>query len=368
MVVSPAQGGEAVLWRAVAELAEVWVGLPAVRQLVSQLPRNAADRSDGLPGYLQNLLSSSGAMGRRPMCLGSDVRRLLTVSGDVPFDLRNEFSQWMTCADQVESAHRVSIAWLRSRLPRYPRLLAPQLVRDSALTTDEFTNRLAWRKSDLAAGFQFQNPPEGPLSGMGATAPEVRRATAASKRLLRCLEETDQWVRFREADRRLSTGEAEQLSAARQTIATSLAPDKIDEFEPRLAVRRYEYRTQVVADALDRLSGGAREYAEAFSEIDRLIEFSCGDVFGHCVAYEPIHLHGVIDLAMHGGERQSIEFGIEGMPPLEPGSICILDDPLFPEIVFVTELTLDFNQASGFRQRATARPLEGAAAALRVER
>jgi hypothetical protein len=66
---------------------------------------------------------------------------------------------WLTDAGRVEVAHRESIAWIRSRLPRYPGLLAPQLARDSPLTTPEFTWRLAWSRADLSSGLQFQAIP-----------------------------------------------------------------------------------------------------------------------------------------------------------------------------------------------------------------
>jgi hypothetical protein len=358
-----APDGEAALWQAVAEQASVWADLPVLRRCASQLPRNAGQRSHGLPGLLQHISAAGGMVGSRPLRLGTNVRRMLSVlrpgAPSVPPDV---LKAWLADASRVEGSHRVTVAWLRSRLPGYPRLPAPQLARGSPLTTDEFTYRLTWTREELAAGFQFQNPPAEPLKLLDATDQDTARADEAARHLAVALAGTAQWQRLHAADSALSATDRLELVAARKAVAEASKRAVVDAHEPDVAVRRDAYRRQVVHDAVGSLAGTAREYADAFDAAEKLIQLACSDVFGQLVVYGPVALRGVADLAANGAGPGSVEFTVENTVHLDTGTVAWLDEPLFTDAVHLTGVSYSFDQVLGVRVRATGRALVGTAA------
>lgn len=352
------------LWKAVAEQAAAWSALPVVRRFAVDLPRNASQRSRGLSGLLQDVTASGGTVAGRPLRLGTDVPLMLSVMpGDAPTVRPQVLQSWLYDANHVEGAHRVTVAWLRSRLPGYPLLPAPQLAPGTPLTTGEYTYRLSWTRDELAAGFQFQNPPSQAIELLGASAREVARADEAARRVAVGLLETAAWQRLRNADAALSPAARAELVAARKVIAQASRPALVDAHEPVLAIRRDAYRQQVLADVLGTLVGAALEYAEAFDAAERLLELAASDVFGQLAAYRPIVLTGVTDLAAGGAERGTVEFTVEDTAYLDVGSLAWVDDPLCSDAVHLTGLSYSFDQAAGTRVRVTARVLGGTAAA-----
>lgn len=357
-----ASGGEAAVWGAVSEQASAWADLPVVRRFAAQLPRNAARRSRGLPGLLQHVAASGGMVSSRPLRLGTNVPQMLSVvHGGAPSVRPDVLQAWLEDASLVEGVHRVVIAWLRSRLPGYPLLPAPQFAPGTPLTTNEFTYRLPWTREELGAGFQFQNPPTEPLEALGANARETARAVEGARRLARALAGTAQWQQLRAADAALSPGDRVALAAARKAVADGSKPALVDAHEPTFAVARDAYRQQVVDDAVGTLAGPAREYADAFDAADRLVELACSDVFGQLAVYGTLALTGVTDLAAHGAGPGTVSFTVEDIVHLDTGTVAWLDDPLFPDAVHVTGLNYSFDQATGMGVRATGRGLLGTA-------
>lgn len=354
---------EAALWQAVAEHASAWAHLPVLRRFATQLPRNAGQRSSGLPGLLQHVSAGGGMVASHPLRLGTNVPQMLPLAhGGAPSVPPDVLKAWLEDASRVEGAHRVTVAWLRSRLPGYPRLPAPHLALGTPLTTNEFTWRLPWTREELVAGFQFQNPPAKPLQALGATEQDAARANEAARRLAGALADTEQWQRLQAADAALSPGDRADLAAARKVVADASKPSVVDAHEPDLAIPRDAYRQQVVDDAVDALIGPAREYADAFDAADRLIELACSDVFGQLAVHDTVALNGVTDLAANGAGRGTVAFTVEETVPLDIGTVVWLDDPLFADAVHLTGLSYSFDQAIGMRVRATGRALFGAAA------
>ncbi|OLT37049.1 hypothetical protein BJF82_10440 [Kytococcus sp. CUA-901] len=286
---------------------------------------------------------------------------LPVLGGDRPSVPPTVLGEWIQDAAQVERAHRATIAWLRSRLPGYPQLPAPQLARGTQLTTHEFTRRLVWTRHELAAGFQFQDPSVVPLRTLGATEEHAARAAEATRRLSRALAQTGEWQRLAEATAVLSSSDRAELLAARKTINKVLKPEAIDAYEPELALPRDAYRRQVVADAVDTLNGASHEFAVAFEDVDRLLEFSCSMVFGQLAVYRTVSVESVTDLGSDNEEPGCVEFAIASESYVDPGALCWLNDPLLPDAVFLTAVTYDFDQASGMKLLARGRVLAGTA-------
>ncbi|MCM0622336.1 hypothetical protein [Nocardioides bruguierae] len=287
---------------------------------------------------------------------------LSIVAAEAPSVDHAVLEQWLKDASYVEGAHRVTVAWLRSRLPGYPRLPAPQLARGTPLTTDEFTYRLPWTREEFAAGLQFQDPPTEPLQALGAPEQLAAHAGEAARRLARALAGTAQWQRLRVSDAALSSSDRAQLTAARQAVADLLKSAAVDAHEPELAIPRHSYRQQVVSDRVGALTGPAREYADSFDAADRLVELAASDVFGQLAVYGAVDLTGVTDVAAHGVGSGTVEFTVEDTVHLDSGSVCWLDDPLLPDAVHLTSLNFRFDQAEGVRVQAAGQLLVGTAA------
>ncbi|XVV15715.1 hypothetical protein ACQP2X_15635 [Actinoplanes sp. CA-131856] len=355
-------GSEAALWQAVAEHASAWANLPVLLRFAAQLPRNAGKQSSGLPGLLQHV-DAGGGMVSCPLRLGTNVPQMLPLvhghASSVPQDV---LKMWLEDANLVERAHRVTVSWLRSRLPGYPRLPAPHLARATPLTTNEFTWRLTWTREELVAGFQFQNPPVDPLQSLGATAQDAARASEAARRLAVALAGTEQWQRLQAADAALSLSDRTELVAARKVVADASKPNVVDAHEPYLAIPRDAYRQQVVDDAVGALMGPAREYADAFDGADRLIELACSDVFGQLAVYGTVALNGVTDLAAHAHGPGTVEFTVDDTIHLDTGSVVWLDDPLLADALYLTGFNLRVDHVIGARIRATGQVLFGSAA------
>lgn len=353
----------AALWEAVAEQADAWKDLPVVRRLAAPLPRNADQRSTGLPGLLQHVTASGGEVAARPLRLGTGVPMMLPLlASGAPHVPTGVLHAFLDDANRVEGAHRVTVAWLRSRLPGYPQLPAPQLAPATPLTTDEFTYRLTWTRDELGAGFQFQNPPSRAVEILGASPQQTMRADDAARRVALGLAATPAWQRLRSADAALTPAARADLAAARRAIADATRPERIDAHEPDLAMPRDAYRQTAVADALRALSGAAAEYADAFDAADRLVELAASDIFGQLTVYGPMVLTGVTDIAAHGDGPGTIEFSVEDEVHLDTGTVAWLDDPLCPDAVRLIGLGYSFDQAAGMRVRATAERLVGTAA------
>lgn len=147
---------DAAVWQAVTQQAAVWAALPAVQEFARQLPRNAPTRSSGVPGRLQQMQASDADIAGTPMRLTRTVHLFEQVPYlDAPYD-KDAWRAWLQSAARIEAAHRTTIAWLRSRMPGYPQLPAPQLAPGTALTTTEYTFRLAWQPGERAAGLQMR--------------------------------------------------------------------------------------------------------------------------------------------------------------------------------------------------------------------
>lgn len=362
-MIAAAHSAQNPLWEALAEQAAAWSELPVVRRLAASLPRNASQRSQGLSGLLQHVTASGGMVASRPLRLGTNVPMMLSVMPDnAPTVQPQVLRSWLDDANAVEGAHHVTVAWLRSRLPGYPLLPAPQLARGTPLTTDEYTYRLTWTRDELAAGFQFQDPPSQAVELLGASAREAARADEAARRVAVGLLETAAWRRLGDADAALSPDARAELVAARKAIAAASRPSLVDAHEPVLALPRDAYRQQVLANVLETLVGTALEYAEAFDAAERLLELAASDVFGQLVVYRPVVLTGVTDLAAHGTERGTIEFTVKDTAHLDVGSLAWVDDPLCPDAVHLTGLSYSIDRATGTRVRATALVLGGTAA------
>jgi hypothetical protein len=357
---------KAQLYFAVREQSAAWASLPIVSTFTAELPRNASQKSSGLPGTLQEAQASISFVGSEPMRLATNLRAALSgAPGRIRFeDFRSTYGDWYEIAHRIEAAHRTSVAWLRAQLPGFPLLRVPQLARNTAYTTEEFTRRLVWTKQDRAAGLQFAGPPKSISQALRATEAEQRQLDSKIIAVLSSFQATDEWVTFCEASSSLDQNTIDHLSMAIRRIRARLSADALDEYEPNLVRRRSEYRESVVTEEVDSLSGAAGIYGESFREVDELIESVASDVFAQltCFPMETISCQG-IDVEPSAPPRVTFEVSDDTFPTV--GQLAWLDDPLVLDAVQVREIGFQWDETGSGSISVGASVLEGSGGAWR---
>jgi hypothetical protein len=165
------------LWQAVNDLSRTWADLPVVQRFAAALPRNASQRSTGIPGRLQEMEASGAQISAQPLRLSIPLRMMQHMPSLQTQPSPQEWKAWPELAVRIEAVHWLAVAWLRSRVPGYPNLPAPHLARGTPLTTIEFTDQLIWTREERGprtAVAESSSPDRSGIAGLGAAAPSAR--------------------------------------------------------------------------------------------------------------------------------------------------------------------------------------------------
>ncbi len=340
----PAASGSAnvPLWRAVNELALTWAQLPLVQRFAAVLPRNASQRTSGIPGRLQTMQAGGANISEFPLRLTRNVQ-LMSRMPDRSFSQARpapqEWDAWLDTALRVETAHRVTIAWLRARMPGYPNLPAPQLALGAPLTAGESDFELVWTREERAQGMQFQDPPVQIGQILQAAPAQQRQLIDGMRAVAVALERTGEWARLSDATAALTDPARAELRLARGTVARRLRQAEVDAHSP-LLLARFNYRVAVLKQVLSTLSGPAQRYATAFGTANGLLETAASDVFGELATYgPPVSISPPQDIDLRPGTFRLVSFTrtiteeTDFPELLEMGQILWLGDPLVPDAV-----------------------------------
>ncbi|SDR75505.1 hypothetical protein SAMN04488570_0275 [Nocardioides scoriae] len=355
------------LWRAVWRLADAWSETPLVKDFAATLPRNQGfenrgDSATGIPALLQHLDMHAGMM-MKPLMFGSRVPVLLDqplISGGTPAVDQSEIAAWLTMANQIETAHRMTLAWLRSRLAGYPILRAPQLAPGTPLTTFEMTIHYGWAKEEFSAGLnQLPAPPSVP-NLLGAHVNASRELDEAARDLVRTLEVSPAWIRFHDSLDGLGEVGKVALRDARRELAERLSLEAVDDHEENFALPRAEYRAHTTAEVIDSLTDSARKYADAFNDVHKLLTLVACEIFGELALFgEPWPLP-VLKLATPQPGQPIVAFEGQGAAGLflDPGQVLWLSNESVPDAVRIETKSMKFD-VEGLRQHFQARVLIG---------
>lgn len=353
------------LWTAIDEQASSWRATSVFERFVAQLPRNAPQRVTGLPGKLQEMQAAGAWVGSRPLRLASSIPGLLEVMpGLEPVPLHAEWTSWLVGAQQVERAHRETVAWVRSRLPGYPALLAPQLAPGTPLTTREFTWRLQWMPDERKRGLQFEMAPVQVAQALQAGGQQHRDLDNKARLVATAFARTEEWSRLASATSALDGETRATLRGIHKRLRQRLGDEAVTAHEPRLALPRDQYRQAVLSQEIDELGGLAREYTDAFDAADQLVETAASDVFGQLAAYGRIStLARPKSLDLQPSSPEMAEFTLTKDIAVEPGMVVWLDDSLVPDALHLTEIHVQMGVATGLLTRVVGNVLAGTAAA-----
>jgi hypothetical protein len=351
------------MWSAIRKQAMAWRETPTLIRFKAELPRNASQRSSGIPGLLQSAHAGAGALFANPMRLATALGAVVGQMPGLEERDRQENAAWLDSASRVEQAHRLTIAWIRSRLPGYPSLVAPQLAPNTPLTTTELTPCLVWEPQERKLGLHLQNPPRQIADALNATEDQRRNVDAAARALGVLVSQTQQFRRLGAANARLEAESRRSLRGCYEQVRDRLASDQMNAFEPHNALRRASFRSAVVSEEIQALTGLAAEYSEAFTSANSLIDFMMSDVFGQLVCY-PVGTITCADLEILPAQVTHIEFTStdSGEYP-DPGMVVWLDDALVEDAVRIEDVTLSWASTGQSTLRLTASVLAGTALA-----
>jgi cell fate (sporulation/competence/biofilm development) regulator YmcA (YheA/YmcA/DUF963 family) len=348
------------VWNSVEELASEWAKSPLVEQLTANLPANNPADS-GVPEALRNLDAGTSIVSTQPLLTAMWeplAEGVPLVQLDVPV------RQFLRSVAPIGHALEVWVGWIRSRLPRYPLIPAPQLAARGYRRCEEYGARLSWRGQVLQAGLQFESTPP---TGMAALLqlPTSEGINDATVSLAAALADTEEWREFERLSAELNDDDRLALRQAIQRINELLAPAKVNEFEPERMARRERLRIDQVDAVIQTLGGRPREFADSFKRVDDLIDLVAIEVLGQIVTRgAPIELATVDDLEIDGA---NVRFVNSSQAYLPAGSLTRLPDPLVPEVVIVDSWAITSDPATGSVISHHGRRLPGSGAAFTAQ-
>ncbi|MEU2510023.1 hypothetical protein ABZ621_35735 [Streptomyces sp. NPDC007863] len=257
-----------------------------------------------------------------------------------PYD-KDTWRAWLQSAVLIETAHRTTIAWLRSRMPGYPQLPAPQLAPGTALTTTDFTFRLAWQPGERAAGLQLRGLPPSIARQLQALPDQAQTLEETARTLAGALQASQEWQRLAATRQALDETSRQMLLQTRARLKQRLSNAAVDAHEPSSVLARHNYRLAVLAEEVEHLSGPARHFTDAFEAADRLVELAASDVFSQLAIHgRPLLLQHATSIDLDPGPSRHIHFTVPYDPWLDTGELIHLDDPLVPETCLLTRATI----------------------------
>jgi hypothetical protein len=328
----------APLWAAVEGLASVWRSTDIVPGYAEMLTR----RTQGLGGGLAMILARFDNLEAQPLLLA----HLLQATPDYQrFKQQPGAEEFLQRGGRLGQAFLETVEWWRSRLPGYPNMPVPQLVRGGPLSSDEVTFRVPWPRGLRGQRLQFTPAPPTAAGLLGMPAPA---ADAAARAIGTALVGSPQVQALQQAQEALTDEDRAALTSARDRARAALSPPELDAKAGELLLNRLAYREAVDADAVESLYGNARRYSQAFAAVDRLLEQAAA-LLSQAVVYGPARRLGPVLRAerLHGGDGWTEIIVPEPWPPLRLAEVALFDSPALANAMFVEGMTIRLGRTSG---------------------
>ncbi|QDQ93038.1 hypothetical protein FND50_21295 [Rhodococcus sp. WB9] len=343
------------VWNAIGHLADQWRQSALIQRFTEQLPRNNP-ATEGIPEMLRTI-DSTGFVSGQPL-IPSSWESLAQHHPLVNVDAAGH--EFLVAAQPIGSAAAIQTSWLRSRLPGYPRIPAPQLAPNTYRTTPETGRDFGWLRDFLEARFELDRVPRGTDQLLGI---DKRSYNDAIRAVANALQNTLEWTTFVAQASSLTVGARRELAQVRKRLHSRLSRAAVDEYEPERMVRREDFRRQQVASVIDELSESAREYAIAFEKVDELIDWVSLRILGQLVAYgPPILLTDVEEV-----ERKGDTIKFQSNTPFGRSSLVQIDHPLAPDLALVTSMNFYHDERGTEINKFEAEILAGSAGLLDPE-
>jgi hypothetical protein len=321
------------LWAAVEALADVWRNTDIAQRYAEVF----AHPDQGLGSRLRETIAWARGIEAQRLLLP----HLLPVSpGYDSFTREPGAAEFLERGKRLAQAFLWTVEWWRSRLPGYPIMPVPQLVRNGPLSTRELTFRVPWPEDLRRQGLQRTPAPPFVADLLGdRPQPLDEGARAVGTALTR----SPQALALEQAHATLTDNDRATLASAREHARTALRPQQVDAAAGVLALDRLAYLEAVIADALERLQNNAHQYSDAFDAVDRLIEQAAA-LFSQAVVNGPAPEVGPVLRCerMHGGDRWT-EVVVQELPGLfaQLGDVVLFNTPALTDAMHLESIGLD---------------------------
>lgn len=339
------------IWRAVGSLADCWCMSQKVTAVRQELSLDL-DSQEATPCLRALALRDPQSITKMPF----HVYKAFPHIGTGGVSERDRILAANSAAIELALFHLTW--WIRSRLPGYPHILAPQLAKGSFHTLDNAT--VPWTPQVLQAGIEHQARPVNCDFQLEINAGDRYSVLAEAFRGL------PSWQAFTQADTALGQEVRNELLTARQQLArhaaTASAEGGIEFGDPREGLNRAR---SVTGRTLETLSPEARSYAESFESVNEDIDRVTTSVLTQLVAYGPPEtLMGVSELTVNPSSPPTVSFKL--LDAGYAGGIYWTDDPLIGDAILLKRFYFAGDNVFASRFHADATVLLGSGPAWRA--
>lgn len=309
------------LWTAVADLVECWTESSHVKGVREELWKDLDSSAAIRPLQILAL--------REPQDIRSMPLAVYKAFPHTGIDLTPRDRKFMVHSAALDQAI-VYLVWaVRSKLPGFPMIAAPQLAEKSRLTMDNFTP--PWTRDAMRSGIQCRDlsPNINAAAGIDCGSPIVR--------LLAAFNTLPSWQAFGSALGDLTPTLRSDLLAARRIITERAVAEndtaEIDSGDPWMRIKR----ARVSADeVIAGLPPKALAYAKAFDRVNDEIDLVIASVITSWIAFGPPDtLSGVGGLNMLAAQPPKVTFELEGGDFAQTGRVYWTDDSVVVDAIYV---------------------------------
>jgi hypothetical protein len=337
------------LWTAVSKLTDRWVESEPVEGLRQELSKDL-DSSAALEGLRIMALQAPQDIRRMPLALYKAFPHMA-------LNLTTRDQRFMSNSAALDNAI-CALTWaVRSQLPGYPTMPAPQLARDSYHTMDNFSP--PWSREIMRAGVQYENVARRIDTLLGIKGDGTVAKLQAACRALQ------PWTTFDTSHEALTPALRTELLAARRTITeqmhTENSSEEIDPGDPYTPLNRARQTTETVIASL---SAAAQDYAKAFDNVTEEIDRVIACIIPQLVAFGPPEtLTTAHDLEMIATQPPTVAFKLHGHEFALKGQIYWTNDTVIPDALYVEAARMAHDNVHGARFEFEALVLTGTHAA-----
>lgn len=335
------------LWAGVSELVGCWAGSPHVKGLREELWKDL-DSNEAL-GPLQVMAL------REPQNIRSMPLAVYKAFPHMNVSLTPRDRQFMTHCAAVEKAI-VYVMWaVRSRLPGFPLIAAPQLAEHSRLTMHNFTP--PWTRDAMRSGLQYNDLSPSINGSIGV------ESTDPLSQLIAGFNTLPSWSTFKAAHDSLTPPLRSELLGARRRITERAVGEsdegEIDSDDPWTKIKR-------ARASADEIIAELSSDAVAFDHVNDEIDLAIAKVIASSLAFGPADtISGVVGLNMLPGQPLKVTFQLQGTDVAHSGRLYWTDDSLITDALLVEHIHFADDQVHGSRLRYDASVLVGSDIAWR---
>lgn len=272
--------------------------------------------------------------------------------------MNNRVKMFLAAGTFVDRAVSMLTMWIRSGLPDYPNLHAPQLAAGSYHTMQDSNFDVPWFPEAMTAGLEKDPGPKQANRELGIS------GYGPAQKLAKAMATTDSWRGFVTAAASLTAESRLELADARIRLSHRLDEDRrtgLGYDDPRLILKRRKALTALVAGEL---SGPAADYARAFEEVNDDINFVVTHIFSQLLIFGmPIQMGATEGLELLPGTAPRVTFQTNEV--LHVGRLYWSDDPIVADSVHVDSVSLSSSAVHGTVCSCSGTILKGSARAWR---